>query len=332
MVNLKIELPEHFLEEEERCGYVIPTETKQLWAVELDLLAEFDRVCREHGITYFACGGTMLGAARHQGYIPWDDDIDLMMLRDEYDRLQKIAPSAFTEPYFWQTEETDPGSLREHAQLRRSDTTGILKSELNGHYPFNQGIFIDIFPLDAVPDDENEREAQFDKVLKLKRKYKMLANLTDLYFPTPLTEEGSGKSGMRALKMRRLAKAAAHTALMMLPHALRDPHRVWQKMDRECRRYNSRKDTKWILSIGFAAGSAGVIQQMKFREDFAEAIRLPFEFTTIPVAKGYDHALCYSFRDWHKMIHNENTHSGLIVDVERSYKTVLAKARSEAES
>ena len=312
MVDLKIKLPEHFLEEEERCGYVISPEMKKLWAVELDLLHEFDRVCEEHGITYFACGGTMLGAARHEGFIPWDDDIDLMMLRDEYDRLCEIAGEAFREPYFFQTEETDPGSLREHAQLRRSDTTGILKSEYDGRYPFNQGIFIDIFPLDSVPDSEAEREAQLAKVLKLKKRFKLLANLTDLYYPTPV-------------KKKRLVKALAHAGLCALPRPLRDPHRIWEKMDRECRRYNDRKDTKWILCIGFAAGSSGIIQQMKFRSDFRCAVRLPFEFLTIPVAEGYDHALCYSFRDWHKMIHNENTHSGLIADVDKPYTEYLKR-------
>ena len=107
MVNLKISLPEGFLDEEVRDGYKVSHEMKKVWAVELDLLAEFQRVCKKHNIKYIASGGTMLGAVRHKGFIPWDDDIDLMMLREEYEKLCIVAPSEFKHPYYFQTDRTD---------------------------------------------------------------------------------------------------------------------------------------------------------------------------------------------------------------------------------
>ena len=100
MVELKLALPDHFLEEEVRDGYTVSKEMKEVWAVELDLLAEFMRVCDRHGIVYYADAGTILGAVRHKGFIPWDDDIDVMMMRDQYDKLQKIGPEEFRHPYF----------------------------------------------------------------------------------------------------------------------------------------------------------------------------------------------------------------------------------------
>ena len=157
---IKIHLPDGFLDEEIRNGYTISHEMKEIWAVELDLLVEFDRVCKENGLKYFASCGTKLGAVRHHGFIPWDDDVDVMMLRDEYDKLCKIAPQLFAYPYFFQTEETDKGSARGHAQLRNSKTTAILKSEARMCYKYNQGIFLDIFPLDNIPDDEKLFEEQ----------------------------------------------------------------------------------------------------------------------------------------------------------------------------
>ena len=91
-----------FFKEEERCGYLVTEKRKKVWAVGLELWERFDEVCKKHGITYYAYYGTLLGAVRHQGFIPWDDDIDVIMFRDEYKRFQEIAPSEFTEPYFFQ--------------------------------------------------------------------------------------------------------------------------------------------------------------------------------------------------------------------------------------
>lgn len=112
MVDLNIELPKGFLEEEVRCGYTVTRKMKEVWAVELDLLKEFKRVCNKYDLKYCADGGTLLGAIRHQGFIPWDDDLDIAMLRKDFEKLNEVAPAEFKKPYFWQTEETDKGSAR----------------------------------------------------------------------------------------------------------------------------------------------------------------------------------------------------------------------------
>ena len=164
MVNLKITLPEGFLNEEVRSGYRVSHETKKVWAVELDLLAEFQRVCQKHNIKYIASGGTMLGAVRHKGFIPWDDDIDLMLMREEYDKLCEIAPSEFKHPYFFQTSKTDLGYFKGFARLRNSETTAIFAYERDSKFRINQGIFIDIFPMDNVVDDKELLEIQYNNV------------------------------------------------------------------------------------------------------------------------------------------------------------------------
>ena len=184
-MNLNLEIKPNFFQDEERCGFKISSDMKKVWAVELDLLSEFQRICKKHGLVYYADGGTMLGAVRHNGFIPWDDDIDLMMMRDQYEELIAIAPHEFKYPYFFQTEYTDPSSLRGHAQLRNSQTTGILRSETKGIHSFNQGIFIDIFPLDAVPDNEELFEEKIKKREYYLQKARQLANFTDRFTPTP---------------------------------------------------------------------------------------------------------------------------------------------------
>lgn len=150
MTELKIGLPDDFLNEEIRCGYTVTEQMKKVWAVELDLLHELLRVCDKHGLHCYADAGTLLGAVRHKGFIPWDDDIDVVMFREDYEKLKKIADLEFVKPYFFQTAYTDNQYTYGHAQLRNIKTTGILEEEKDKRRPFVQGIFIDIFVLDGV--------------------------------------------------------------------------------------------------------------------------------------------------------------------------------------
>ena len=108
---MKLEIADSFYKEEERCGYVVSAHMKKVWAVELDLLYQLQQVCEKYGIKYYGSAGTILGAERHKGMIPWDDDIDIMMMRDQYDLLCSHADE-FEEPYFLQTFDTDEGYFR----------------------------------------------------------------------------------------------------------------------------------------------------------------------------------------------------------------------------
>lgn len=143
-------ISEDFFKEETLCGYTVDTQTKKIWAVELQMLEKFVDVCERHNLNYFLDGGTLLGAVRHKGFIPWDDDIDVIMPRDDYDRLWEIAEDEFQYPYFFQTTLSEDGFFRTHAQLRNSETTGFI--DIDGEKDINKGIFMDIFVLDNIPD------------------------------------------------------------------------------------------------------------------------------------------------------------------------------------
>ena len=176
MLPIKIDLPEDFLNEEIRCGYTVTKQKKELWAIELDLLVQVQKICKKHDIQYFAYAGTMLGAVRHNGFIPWDDDIDIMMTRANYKKFCDIAEKELEYPYFLQTEKTDPTSIMGLAKIRNSKTTGILKSHENRNFKFNQGIFLDIFPLDNIPDEEETFYKFKKKLINLYSKYHILRN------------------------------------------------------------------------------------------------------------------------------------------------------------
>ena len=119
------------------------TPLRQAQLVMLRLLKTFHAICEEEGLRYWLDAGTLLGAVRHGGFIPWDDDVDVLMPREDYDRFCAIAQDALPEDMFFQTPETDPGFVCPWVKIR--DRYSHL-DEATGPYPYSQAIFIDIFP------------------------------------------------------------------------------------------------------------------------------------------------------------------------------------------
>ena len=125
---------------------------RRLQLTELEILKELDKVCRKHNLRYYIVGGTLIGAVRHKGFIPWDDDIDVSMPRKDFNKLCKIAKDEFGDAYFLQTHKTDKNCYFHYAKLRKNGTYfGEDKFE---HTKLHKGIFMDIFPLDYIPDNK----------------------------------------------------------------------------------------------------------------------------------------------------------------------------------
>ncbi len=307
MVKLKLELPEHFLEEETREGYTVSAEMKEVWAVELDLLMEFMRVCDRHGIKYYADAGTILGAVRHKGYIPWDDDIDVMMMRDQYERLEEIGPKEFKHPYFFQTQWTDPGTLRGHAQLRNSLTTGIRKSEEPYRFRFNQGIFLDIFPIDGVPDDNMLFEVQLEKAEILLAKAKESARYGDRY-----VEDSSSA-------LRGAAKGIVHGLLTGPAKFLDKSSAFYREYEKTVSEYSSQPTERVAKFFEVPRSEKNRKRRVWKRSYFDTTEYLPFEMLTIPVPGGYLGILEQFYGDWKTPVRGNATHGGMIFDASRSY-------------
>ena len=136
-----------------------------LQKVEFGILKEFIRICDILGLRYYLVCGSALGAVKYHGFIPWDDDVDVAMERAEYERFIAEAQQLLPDNIFVQNYHTDPAFPKIFTKLRRSDTTFIEKS--SAHLPINQGVFIDVFPLDGYPEDKREQE----RLEKAKRMY-----------------------------------------------------------------------------------------------------------------------------------------------------------------
>lgn len=145
-------------------------ELRRVQEIAASILESVVKLCNDNNIKCFIAFGTALGAVRHKGFIPWDDDIDIGMLRDDYNKFIKIAPDQLkSKGLVVQSFETEPNCPDAFLKVRKHGTT--FTEYYNRNLSIEKGIFIDVFPFDKVPDDERLRARQHKKVQRLLKLY-----------------------------------------------------------------------------------------------------------------------------------------------------------------
>jgi len=167
----------------------------------LQILLSVDRVCRAHNIRCYLCDGTMLGAVRHGGFIPWDDDADVCMPRLDYERFMHYAPEWLPTPLEARCYETDPTYPGTFGKVIDASTTLVERE----HYAYVGGVYIDVFPIDGMPENRFAQRRQLWK-------YKLYDRLIYLLHRNPY-KHGHGVSSWLPLLVRRLFhhKSIQHT-------------------------------------------------------------------------------------------------------------------------
>lgn len=133
---------------------MVHEELERLKEIELSILSEFDAFCRKHSLQYYLIGGALLGAARYGHLIPWDDDVDVAMPREDYERLYELWREDSPKGYFLQRAETDPFFARGITKIRKNGTE--ILEEISCNVKMHQGIYIDVFPIDYL-EEADER-------------------------------------------------------------------------------------------------------------------------------------------------------------------------------
>lgn len=172
----------------------IDPDLRRLQLAELEILDAFVRVCEKFGLRYYLVGGSLLGAVRHQGFIPWDDDIDVAMPREDYDRFADVAALELGPRYFYQCPETDPHYFLTYAKVRKNGTEVYEERFKNAR--FHKGIFIDIFPLDFCPKPGLICHLLFNVMAVMN--YRGQVDSGEIYKPY---SEFSGKLGYAVLRL-----------------------------------------------------------------------------------------------------------------------------------
>ena len=257
-----------FFEEEVRNDFLVDTTRKRVWAIEIDLLLQLDRVCKKYGFQYYLMFGSLLGAIRHNGYIPWDDDLDVGMPRKDYEELLKVAPSEFKHPYFFQIPETDPGYYYTFAKIRNSNTSAF--SKLFQYQRFNMGLLLDVFPVDVC--DMKDAKYNYDTIQKLTRE-----NTTYMRMSNHFLSEADRE------RVRNYRGGV--------------PYETYQEIQRIAMRHEDRRDEydKRIVAVftGYKC------EKMIFEaEDLASTILHEFEGFSFPIPKGYDRVLRATYGDY----------------------------------
>lgn len=294
--------------EEVRNEYVVTSKMKKVWKKQMELLDNLDRICHKYGIKYFADSGTLIGAIRHKGYIPWDDDIDIVMKRADYNKFLEIAPKEFKKPIFVQTIYNDDGYFRTHAQMRNSNTTAILESEKDFNYKFNQGIFIDIFPLDEIPDNALLFKLQVFRLKVLK---------FIILFGYQKNKIESGKKIKNIILKTRIIPIICKWIVKIF-----GIKKIFKKFEKIASKYNGKGNKR----ISYLALSLGMKKNLWNISCFSSVERVKFENMMIDIPSGYDERLKTEYGDYMVFKKEQPTsHGGIIFDPEKSYIEYLSE-------
>ena len=235
--------------------------------VVLSILERIDMVCKENGLKYFLFAGTLLGAVRHKGFIPWDDDIDICMMREDYDKLASIMKQTDYGLRFIRIEE-NTDTIYPYGKICDTKTAMIEHNfkQVNGY-----GAFIDVFPFDYLPDSAEERK-------KLKRKYfKMYQLLTH-------------SSRISYVKTESIFLNVKRQLALMLGQFFKTEKLV-RKMNKEFKEFNKEKTN--TVGLAWALGWPA--------EEFAETSEVIFEGLTFCGPKNPDKVLTIHFGDYMKL-------------------------------
>lgn len=299
-----------FFQPEWRDGIYVDEKQKRVWAVELGLLETLLTICEQKRIPCMAIGGTLIGAVRHKGFIPWDDDIDIGMLRPDYERFLREAP-AYLPPYLTlQTTEAEPRCYRTHAQMRDDRTTGYLERE--EQFQCSKGIFIDIFPIDRLPDSRLRYSLQ---IWTLKGLNRLLTNY--FFFDAMHTRPD-------------MARRLFHALVCLLVRAAGGHKRVFRLYDACCKRY------EYAHHCRMAGQLSVLFDNTRYqwpREWLERQVRLPFEGLQIPVPEQYRQVLKKTFGDYMTLPKEEDRRGALhetpIFEPELSYAEYRAWRNAE---
>ncbi len=268
----KMNYDPEYIKPEIRDGWNVSEKMKKVWYIYLDLIKVFAEICDKHHLRWYLCGGALIGIVRHHGFIPWDDDVDLMMPREDYNKFLEIAAGELKHPYYLRTTLTEKECFQYWASICNSETTGNRETCLSKRQ--NNGISIDILPYEGCEDNIH--------LYALRRKpLYILAVLCNTYVNDYNTSRIANiirtilrKTGFNYIAVYRWLEK----------HNSKHP---WSKYNFITYTLEADPELKRGLQVNFFK-----------KEWFEKTIEMPFENTVLPVPIGYDKILTQEYGDY----------------------------------
>jgi len=266
----------------------------------LEVLEELIRVCEENGLTYFACGGTCIGALRHDGFIPWDDDLDVFMPRPDYEKLWQLRDRFQSDKYKLCRTTKEKNYHHRVQQLVDLNTTFINQRSVDED--IEHGVYIDILPMDACAPTKTKRLAQMIQSM-----------LYSVYNVQCLPEFHGGK----------MFRTAVGIALKIIP-SKNMRYRIWSRCERKMTKYDWDKATQAVE----LTASMKVLRNPYPREWFVGVTKHKFEDIEINLPSGVDNYLKQVFGDYMSLppeSERHPRHNTVKIDLNNSYEIYKGK-------
>ncbi len=286
---MSFQIPESYFRDETREGFQIPAKMKRAWAAKMKMLVTMAEIMDKEGITWWADYGTLLGAVRHGGFIPWDDDIDISLPRPDYERALAVLAEELPAHYTVIRMEQDPpvpwSCVRNRKEIdfgENEESAAITKEFFDCPY----SCAIDLFPLDYVPKDPGEREIFFQLL--------HMTNATAYYYHR-FRREGVLEEWLEQIEA---------VTEEQLPRGEDGQMAVYRLLDQLSQIYD-KEDSCGLAVITNWVGRGKEYRPLSWYE---ETDHLPFEMLSLPVPHRYEQVLGNEYGDWHIPIKGTSDH------------------------
>lgn len=322
-----LQFSQDFLQHEIREDFYIDSTMKTVWAASLDLLQTIAEVCDRHGLEWYAAYGTLLGAIRHEGFIPWDDDLDIWMKREDYQKMLEVLPGELPEGYHVLSPQTEEGYEQFHTCVVCGEGISIEPQYLERHYgcPFRVGV--DIFPLDYLPRDEELCKRRKNIFLLAKR----TAQTIQEYRSLPEAAQEEREKHLREIR-EGIRFLEGHAGLKVDPWLLEQGqwdkavsavYRIANEVVRQCPERNA----DYLVMFREYANRE---QQVFPKEWFDEIWGASFENVMLPIPWKYDQILQRIYGDYHVRYRGGTSHDYPYYEKQLQELRELVRQRGQA--